>query len=73
MNKNTGAEKVKKIPYKQIEKFPDPITKTPLNELSDKDKARIIFAQAYELERLSFIINQIGHDLAMVLSPVDGQ
>ena len=61
-----------KIPYKQIEKFPDPYTKTPLNQISDKDKARIIFKQAYDMDKTRFIMNVIASDLLMQNYPIDG-
>ena len=64
---------ITKIPYKQIQKFPDPLTKTPLDELSDKDKSRVIFALSYELERATFMANKIGQDFIMQNWPVDQQ
>ena len=77
MSKSDSAEKLAKlreqVPYEKIRKYPDPITGTPLEELSDKMKARLIFALAYDLGRMAGINKVLMQDLWFIMCPVDNQ
>ena len=62
------------IPYKQIENFPCPFVKLPLNQVSDKDKSRVIFKLAFDFERMTMVSRQLGSDLLLQNCPIyDGQ
>lgn len=60
------------IPYKQIENFPCPFLKSPLNMVSDKDKSRVIFKLAFDFERMTMVARQLGSDLLLQNAPIYG-